>query len=65
MEQQSNNNGASVRLVDAKEMAQILNVPVSWVYEQARNGGIRSRRFGKYVRFDVQEVLATSDQKAG
>ena len=62
---QSETLQVSVRLATAKEVALILNVPVSWVYERSRIGSIPSRRFGKYVRFDVEEVLATSERKSG
>lgn len=46
------------KLIDVQEMARILNVPVSWLYERTRVGTIPCVRIGKYVRFDPQEVLA-------
>ncbi len=46
------------RLIDVRELAQILNVPISWLYERTRKGTIPSIRVGKYVRFNPQEVLA-------
>ncbi len=46
------------KLVDVREMARILNVPVSWLYERTRLGTIPCVRIGKYVRFDPAEVLA-------
>ena len=46
------------KLVDVREMARILNVPVSWLYERTRLGTIPCLRIGKYVRFDPAEVLA-------
>ena len=46
------------RLVDVREMARILNVPVSWLYDRTRKGAIPSIRIGKYVRFNSEEVLA-------
>jgi len=45
------------KLIDVQEMARILNVPVSWLYERTRVGTIPCVRIGKYVRFDPQEVL--------
>jgi excisionase family DNA binding protein len=45
-------------LVDAHAVAEHLGVPVSWVYESARNGGIPHYRLGKYVRFKISEVDA-------
>lgn len=46
------------RLIDVRELSRILNVPVSWLYERTRKGAIPSIRVGKYVRFNLQEVLA-------
>lgn len=47
-------------LVDVKEMARILNIPASWIYQRTRIGpsAIPFVKVGKYVRFDPQEVLA-------
>lgn len=47
----------SSRLVDVREMARVLNVPVSWLYERTRKGAIPAIRIGKYVRFNSEEVL--------
>ena len=46
------------KLIDVQEMARILNVPVSWLYERTRLRTIPCVRIGKYVRFDPAEVLA-------
>ncbi len=46
------------KLVDVREMARLLNVPVSWLYERTRLGTIPCIRIGKYVRFEPAEVLA-------
>lgn len=53
----SNAADPSGRLIDVRELAQILNVPVSWLYERTRKGAIPSIRIGKYVRFDLREVM--------
>lgn len=45
------------QLVDARAMATLLNVPVSWVREEARRGRIPSHRLGRYVRFDPAKVI--------
>lgn len=45
------------KLVDVREMARILDVPVSWLYERTRLRTIPCIRIGKYVRFDPAEVL--------
>src|ERR1700689_3969267 len=48
----------SGELLTAPEAAKILNVPESWVREQARLGGLPSVRLGHYVRFRSDEVRA-------
>ena len=48
---------STTKLIDVREMARILNVPVSWLYERTRVGTIPCVRIGKYVRFDRQEVM--------
>jgi excisionase family DNA binding protein len=44
--------------VDADVIAELLDVPATWVREQARAGTIPHYRLGRYVRFDVEEVFA-------
>ncbi len=47
------------KLIDAEEMAAILKVDVSWLYQRTRLGQaeIPHVKLGKYVRFDPNEVL--------
>jgi excisionase family DNA binding protein len=48
------------RLLNAKQLAEHLAVPESWVREQARLGQLPSIKLGHYVRFrldDVQQYL--------
>ena len=47
------------KLVGPLELAKTLNVPVSWVYQRtsAGKGIIPFIKVGKYVRFDLDEVL--------
>ena len=47
------------RLLTANELADHLKVPLSWVYEQSRQGKIPTQRIGRYIRFDLKEVLAS------
>ena len=47
-----------VRLVNVEEMANILGVPTSWLYQRTRLNTIPCVRVGKYVRFKPEEVLA-------
>lgn len=46
------------RLLNAKEVAELLSVPASWPLEQARAGNIPHVRLGHYVRFRREAVLA-------
>lgn len=46
-------------LVGVEEIAQILHVPKSWIYQRTRfgNEAIPHLRVGKYVRFNPEEVI--------
>ncbi len=55
---------SQLELVNVHELARILNVPVSWVYERTRLGTIPCVRLGKYIRFDPEEVLAFFREQA-
>jgi len=49
------------QLLTVREVAEFLQVPVSWVYEQTRRRGadrIPGFRLGKYWRFSVDDVTA-------
>jgi hypothetical protein len=52
-----NENGQSPALLKPKDLAKKLEMPVSWVYEQSRQGNIPTHRLGRYIRFDLEEVL--------
>ena len=58
-----NGQQAGDRLLDAEELAERLKVPVSWVYEQSRQGNIPTHRLGRYIRFNLHEVLASQQTK--
>lgn len=45
------------KLVGIKTMAEKLDVPESWLYSRTRTGEIPHYKIGKYVRFDVSEVM--------
>ncbi len=48
------------RLIDPKELARELGVPVSWIYSRTRQKGpdtIPHLKLGKYCRFRLEEVL--------
>jgi len=46
-------------LLTPDELADHLKVSVSWVYEQSRQGKIPTQRIGRYIRFDLKEVLVS------
>jgi excisionase family DNA binding protein len=43
-------------LVTAQEVADLLGVPVSWVYEQSRRGSIPTVTLGRYRRYRVEAI---------
>ena len=47
-------------LLTVQEMAKMINVPESWIYQRTRLGqkAIPHVRIGKYVRFNPDEVVA-------
>jgi len=48
-------------LLTVEEVAELLKVPVSWVYDRTRSGGVNripGFRLGKYWRFQEAEILA-------
>jgi excisionase family DNA binding protein len=54
------------RLLTVEDVAELLRVPVSWVYEHTRAHGtarIPGFRLGKYWRFRELEVLAWLDRQ--
>ena len=57
------NGHREISLLTAEELAEHLNLPRSWVYEQSRQGNIPTHRLGRYLRFNLHEVLAS--QKTG
>ncbi len=51
----------SDRLLEAREVAELLAVPVSWVRQATRDGHVPHVQLGRYVRYDAAEVLAWVD----
>lgn len=49
----------SDEILDAEGIAQRTGVPASWFEQAAREGRIPCLHFGKYVRFDLKQVLET------
>lgn len=44
--------------MNAKEVARLLGVPVSWVYEQSRLGRIPTVTLGRYRRYRQEAIEA-------
>ena len=54
------------RLLTAKQVAQMLAVPESWVREATREGRIPHLTLGRYRRYQAAEIEAwLADQHAG
>jgi excisionase family DNA binding protein len=56
----------SEKLLNAGDVAELLNVPESWVREATREGKLPYLALGRYRRYDRATVLAwLNDQRAG
>jgi len=56
----------SDRLLDAGQVAERLNVPVSWVREQTRTGTIPHIELGRYRRYERAAIEAwLAEQRGG
>ena len=44
-------------LIGINEMAKKLDVPVSWIYSRTRTNEIPHFKIGKYVKFDLNQVM--------
>jgi excisionase family DNA binding protein len=51
-------NGATPTLMTAEQVAARVQLPKSWVYEQARTGRIPVVKLGRYYRFRAEAVDA-------
>lgn len=63
MQRAINQNGNTVELLAPEELAERLKVPVSWVYEQSRQGNIPTHRIGRYIRFNLSEVIESQKKR--
>jgi excisionase family DNA binding protein len=58
--------GVTERLLEAREVAELLSVPVSWVRAETRAGRIPHLELGRYRRYEREAVLAWLEtQRAG
>jgi excisionase family DNA binding protein len=55
-------DGMSTRLLTAAEVASMLGVPKSWVYEQSRRGLIPTVALGRYRRFRAEAIARVIEQ---
>jgi excisionase family DNA binding protein len=62
MEAVANGNG-HVELFTPEQLAERMKVPVSWVYEQSRQGNIPTHRIGRYVRFNLTGLGKSEEKK--
>lgn len=46
------------RLLTASEVAEVLGVPTSWVYERSRRGRIPTVTLGRYRRYRAEAIQA-------
>jgi excisionase family DNA binding protein len=46
------------KLLTPTEVADLLRVPLSWVYSRSRRDAIPVSRLGKYLRFDQDQITA-------
>ncbi len=51
-------HGGKGHLLDSKQAAERLSVPVTWVREMARKGKLPSVRLGSYLRFRPEDIDA-------
>ena len=47
------------QLLKVEQLAAALNVPVSWVYKKAEQDALPCIRVGRYLRFDLAQVLSS------
>jgi excisionase family DNA binding protein len=51
-----------VALLTVQEAADLLRVPVGWLYERTRSNSIPHVKLGKYLRFDREELAGWIDE---
>lgn len=64
---QDNNFGPN-RLLDAKQLASILNVSPAWIYDQSRRGRLPTVTLGRYRRYrwaSVEQWISEQEAPMG
>ena len=66
-----NNSAAVLEILTPQQVAERLQVPVSWIYEQSRNrSSIRvpdplpHMKLGRYLRYDWHKVIAWMERQS-
>lgn len=54
MEQSANEN----KIMSVQEVSRFLKIPVSTIYDLAKNGKIKGVKFGKHWRFLEEDILS-------
>ena len=57
-ETQSTSARLSGRMYTVSQAAEVLHLPVTWLYERTRKDAIPYRKLGKYVRFTDSDLAA-------
>ena len=57
VEKSTESIATSSRIGDVEAAAKLLGVPKSWIYDRTRRNAIPMFRLGKYVRFDLDQLL--------
>ena len=57
--------GMSGSLLTAGEVAELLGVPKSWVYEQSRKGSIPTVTLGRYRRYRAEAISRWIEELEG
>lgn len=52
------------RLLDAREAAELLNVPIGWVRGHTQSGDLPHVQLGRYRRYRREELLAFIEQQS-
>lgn len=51
------------RLLTAAQVAEMLGVPMTWVYEQSRRGSIPTVTLGRYRRYRAEAIAQWVEQQ--
>lgn len=52
------------KLMTIDQVAELLQVPTSWIYERTRSNKIPHRKVGTYLRFEAKEIHRWLDSQS-